>query len=154
ATPPGGHLAGKDAGAPGGDRSSLAALGFLTLGRRFLNNQDDIVDDRIDVVTRGTLGLTVTCARCHDHKFDPIPTKDYYALHGVFASTEEPSERPLLGPLQDSPEYQDYLKQKAKIQNEIVEFTAKEVAKLIGELRQDVGNYMLGSRDAVRLDDQ
>ena len=48
------------------------AMGFLTLGRRFINNKHDIIDDRIDVVTRGLMGLTVTCARCHDHKYDPI----------------------------------------------------------------------------------
>ncbi len=68
----------------------LAATGFLTLGRRFLNNNQDIIDDRIDVVTRGMMGLTVTCARCHDHKYDPIPSADYYSLYGVFASTHEP----------------------------------------------------------------
>jgi len=135
------------------DRRALAALGFLTLGRRFLNNQNDIIDDRIDVVTRGMLGLTVTCARCHDHKFDPIPTKDYYALHGVFASTEEPAERPLLGPLLDSPQYQDYLKQKAKIEAEIPEYKGREVAKFIDELRQHVGDYLLGAHDAVGLED-
>ncbi|MBC7965055.1 MAG: DUF1549 domain-containing protein, partial [Fuerstia sp.] len=56
------------------DPAQLAAMGYLTLGRRFLNNPHDIIDDRIDVVTRGMLGLTATCARCHDHKFDPIPT--------------------------------------------------------------------------------
>ncbi len=67
----------------------LAAMGFLTLGRRFLGVTHDIIDDRIDVVTRGTLGLTVACARCHDHKFDPIPTRDYYALYGVFQSSAE-----------------------------------------------------------------
>jgi hypothetical protein len=137
----------------GDDKRNLAALGFLTLGRRFLNNQNDIIDDRIDVVTRGTLGLTVACARCHDHKFDPIPTKDYYALHGVFASSEEPGELPLLAPLHDSPEYQDYLKEKAKIEAEIPEFKAKEVAKFIEELRQHVGDYLLGARDAVKLED-
>src|SRR6267142_5988852 len=135
----------------GSDKRSLAALGFLTLGRRFLNNQNDIIDDRIDVVTRGTLGLTVACARCHDHKFDPIPTKDYYALHGVFASSEEPAEFPLLAPLRDSPDYQDYLKEKAKIELEIPEYKDKEVAKFIGELRQHVGEYLLGARDAARL---
>ncbi|HEY0551578.1 MAG TPA: DUF1549 domain-containing protein, partial [Verrucomicrobiae bacterium] len=63
----------------GDDKRPLAALGFLTLGRRFLNNQPDIIDDRIDVVSRGLMGMTVACARCHDHKFDPIPTKDYYS---------------------------------------------------------------------------
>jgi hypothetical protein len=67
----------------------LAAMGFLTLGRRFLGLQDDIIDDRIDVVCRGTMGLTVSCARCHDHKYDPIPTTDYYALYGVFDSCAE-----------------------------------------------------------------
>ncbi|HVL39635.1 MAG TPA: PSD1 and planctomycete cytochrome C domain-containing protein [Fimbriimonadaceae bacterium] len=71
------------------DRAALAAMGFLTLGRRFLNNEHDIIDDRIDVTMRGFQGLTVACARCHDHKFDPIPTQDYYSLYGVFASSQE-----------------------------------------------------------------
>src|SRR2546429_5956066 len=62
-------------------------MAFLSLGRRFLNNVPDIIGDRMDVSCRGLLGLTVACARCHDHKFDPILTKDYYALAGVFAST-------------------------------------------------------------------
>ncbi|MBI4663290.1 MAG: DUF1553 domain-containing protein [Verrucomicrobia bacterium] len=69
--------------------ADLAALGFLTLGRRFLGVIHDIIDDRIDVLMRGTQALTVGCARCHDHKFDPISTKDYYALYGVFASCTE-----------------------------------------------------------------
>ncbi len=56
-------------------------------------------EDRVDVVSRGLLGLTVACARCHDHKFDPIPTEDYYALAGVFASTEMYNQ-----PLDDSVE--------------------------------------------------
>jgi hypothetical protein len=67
----------------------LAAMGFLTLGRRFLGVTHDIIDDRIDVLMRGTQGLTVACARCHDHKFDAIPTRDYYALYGVFQSSAE-----------------------------------------------------------------
>ncbi|MBS0264388.1 MAG: DUF1549 domain-containing protein, partial [Planctomycetes bacterium] len=52
----------------GENSPALAALGFITVGRRFLNNNHDTIDDRIDVVTRGTMALTVTCARCHDHK--------------------------------------------------------------------------------------
>jgi len=75
-----------------GEENPLAAMGFLTVGRRFLNNPHDIIDDRIDVLTRGTMGLTVTCARCHDHKYDPIPTKDYYSLYGVLASSVEPKD--------------------------------------------------------------
>jgi hypothetical protein len=73
------------------DRSSLAAMGYLTLGRRFLGNMHDIIDDRIDVTMRGFQGMTVACARCHDHKYDPISAKDYYALYGVFASSTEPN---------------------------------------------------------------
>ncbi|MCA9178459.1 MAG: PSD1 domain-containing protein [Planctomycetales bacterium] len=68
------------------------AMGFLTLGRRFLNNIHDIIDDRIDVVSRGTMALTVSCARCHNHKFDPIPTEDYYSLYSVFFSSDEPKD--------------------------------------------------------------
>jgi hypothetical protein len=68
---------------------SIAALGFLTLGRRFLDLAPDIIDDQIDVLMRGTQALTVSCARCHDHKFDPIPTRDYYSLYGVFQGSEE-----------------------------------------------------------------
>jgi hypothetical protein len=80
------------------NQAAAPAMGFLTLGRRFINSQHDIIDDRIDVVTRGLMGLTVSCARCHDHKYDPITMDDYYALYGVFASSHEPGDQatPLL----------------------------------------------------------
>ncbi|MCA8982446.1 MAG: PSD1 domain-containing protein [Planctomycetaceae bacterium] len=71
------------------DPAQLAAMGFLTIGRRFLGVTHDIIDDRIDVVSRGTMGLTVGCARCHNHKYDPIPTADYYSLYGVFQNCTE-----------------------------------------------------------------
>ena len=75
------------------DKDSHIALGFLGLGPKYYRRNDPSVmadewEDRVDVVSRGLLGLTVACARCHDHKFDPIPTSDYYALAGVFAGTE------------------------------------------------------------------
>ncbi|RLS56201.1 MAG: DUF1553 domain-containing protein [Planctomycetota bacterium] len=72
-----------------GEKAHLAAMGFLTLNRRFLGVTHDIYDDRIDVITRGTMALTVACARCHDHKYDPIPTTDYYSLYGVFLNSRE-----------------------------------------------------------------
>jgi hypothetical protein len=70
------------------------ATAFLALGPKNLSERNrlqftmDVVDEQIDVLTQAFLGLTVACARCHDHKFDPIPTKDYYALAGIFRSTE------------------------------------------------------------------
>ncbi len=87
------------------DPSAAPAMGFLTLGRRFINNKHDIIDDRIDVVTRGLLGLTGACARCHDHKYDPITMDDYYAMYGVFASCNEPHDEaaPLLMTDLDTP---------------------------------------------------
>jgi hypothetical protein len=91
--------------APRAKRNDLRALGYLGAAPVYHKDQrlsadvtygfmSDDWDDRIDAVTRGVLGLTVACARCHDHKFDPILTKDYYALAGVFASTMR-AERPL-----------------------------------------------------------
>ena len=72
----------------------LDAMGMLTLGRRFLQNADDIADDRIDVVTRGLMGVTAACARCHDHKFDAVTQADYYSLHGAFMGSSEPGDEP------------------------------------------------------------
>ena len=73
----------------------LAALGFITVGNRFQNN-DDTIDERIDATTKGFLGLTVACSRCHDHKFEPIPAADYYSLHGIFSSVIEPQQNPVI----------------------------------------------------------
>lgn len=86
----------------------LAALGFLTLGRRFLNSTPDIIDDRIDVVMRGTQGLTMACSRCHDHKFDPLPTAEYYSLYAIFNSSEEPKELPQLKPFARTKETEEF----------------------------------------------
>ena len=136
----------------GEKKEPLAAMGFLTLGRRFLNNQHDIIDDRIDVVSRGLLGLTVGCARCHDHKFDPIPTKDYYSLYGVFASSREPNEKPLLGTT--PPKYDEYLAEKKKRQENLTKFqTTKEKEALAG-LRHKVSDYLLAWHEFQHLADK
>ncbi|HZK80411.1 MAG TPA: DUF1549 domain-containing protein, partial [Humisphaera sp.] len=79
---------------PAEHNAHLIATGFLAIGVKDLNEKDrikylmDNVDEQIDVTTRSIMALTVACARCHDHKFDPIPTADYYALAGIFRSTE------------------------------------------------------------------
>jgi len=98
------------------DKDALRiATGFLAIGVKRHNSgkqsfRADIIDDQIDVTSRAVLGLSVACVRCHDHKFDPIPTQDYYALAGIFQSTEllygtikqkysnHPSEVVALGP--------------------------------------------------------
>lgn len=85
------------------DPAAAPASGFLTLGRRFLNNPHDIIDDRINVITRGLLGLTVACARCHDHKYDAISSADYYALYGVLNSCDEQKRDDLPPRLVDKP---------------------------------------------------
>jgi len=133
------------------DKRSLAALGFLTLGRRFLNNEADIIDDRIDVMSRGLMGMTMSCARCHDHKFDPIPTADYYSLYGVFASSHEPAEKPLLGVMPK--EYQDYLAEKQKRERALEEYKSKKENEALRALRQRAGEYMLAAYDSDHLAD-
>ena len=100
----------------------LAALGFLTLGRRFLNSTADIIDDRIDVVMRGTQGLTMACARCHDHKFDPLPTTEYYSLYAIFNSSQEPKELPPLKPFARTKETDEFEAELAVRQKKLDDF--------------------------------
>jgi hypothetical protein len=127
----------------------LAALGYLTLGRRFLNNQHDIIDDRLDVVFRGMQALTVQCARCHDHKYDPIPTADYYSLYGVFASSEEPSEKPLLGTNPDRVASAAYETERDKRVNELEEFRTTKTAETLDRLRAQVGDHLLCAQETM-----
>jgi len=130
--------------------TNLTALGFLTVGDRFMGMPNDIINDRIDVVTKGFLGLTVTCARCHDHKFDPIPTADYYSLHGIFASTTEPQAETVIQKIENTPDYLDYFKKRNELDKEKerldAEFKAlrrtldrEKLRQLQREVRQNVG---------------
>lgn len=89
--------------APDDPFRQFAGLGFLGLGAQYYKNSDkakaeaDELDDTIDTLTRGFMGLTVSCARCHDHKFDPISIEDYYALAGIFQGRNY-AEIPLASP--------------------------------------------------------
>ncbi len=89
---------------------NLAALGFYNVGERFINDRLLIADDRIDVIGRGLLGLTVACARCHDHKFDPIPSRDYYAIYSILNSSDEPDDTvmPIIGKAANDSDAKDY----------------------------------------------
>ncbi|HZK82972.1 MAG TPA: DUF1553 domain-containing protein, partial [Humisphaera sp.] len=119
----------------GEDKRPLAAMGFLTLGRRFLNQVPDIVDDRIDVVCRGTMAMTVGCARCHNHKFDPIPTKDYYSLYAIFNNSPDMKNPPMIGEPEHNASYVRFQKELAKRQGEIDRFLAEKYAALVPPMR-------------------
>ena len=140
----------------GRDRRPLTAMGFLTLGGHFMSNPHDILDDRIDVVTRGLLGLTVTCARCHDHKFDPISAKDYYALYGVFASSIEPMEPPLFEEPPQTREYEGFRKELEKREQALAEFVRSKRQQVCQGARTCAAEYLLAAhalRGRPRIDD-
>ena len=122
------------------DDPRLAALGFITVGKRFDNN-DDTIDERIDTTTKGFLGLTVSCARCHDHKFDPIPAADYYSLHGVFASTIDPLVDPVIRGARTAPAAvrADYEKQLRQYMDENVRGYYKYIGGQITLLHKGYG---------------
>lgn len=131
-----------------GDPKPLRALGYLTLGPRFMNNLHDILDDQIDVVTRGMMGLTVTCARCHDHKYDPISQADYYALYGIFRSSAEPLIPPQFAPLPETDEARAFTVELAKRTKPLEEFVHRKHAMLVDGCRTRVEEYLLAAREA------
>lgn len=130
--------------------SDLAAMGFLTLGRRFLGVVHDIIDDRIDVLMRGTQALTVACARCHDHKFDPIPTKDYYALYGVFASCTE-KMIPLSEAQLKSPTSADFAKGLEERVEKYHQMMQQKRAEFSHRFRTNVADYLVAVLDVKKL---
>ncbi|MBI5761005.1 MAG: DUF1553 domain-containing protein [Planctomycetales bacterium] len=145
----------------------LTATGFLCIGPKMLAEDDpvkmqmDIIDEQVDTIGRAFLGLTLGCARCHDHKFDPIPTADYYSLAGIFKGTKTMDnfsvvarwqERPLATPeaLKKRDEHQQRIAdQKAKI-GKVVEQANND---LLRDARQHVGDYLLAAEDQRRLDE-
>ncbi|MGF1583309.1 MAG: PSD1 and planctomycete cytochrome C domain-containing protein [Gemmataceae bacterium] len=132
------------------DKQALAAMGFLTVGRRFRNNVHDIIDDRIDVVSRGLLGLTVSCARCHDHKYDPIPTEDYYSLYGVFASSSEPKILPIIVKTEGNPALLPFQEGLAKRQKDLDERLDDAYVNAVTKFRLNVADYLLEARNVSK----
>jgi hypothetical protein len=132
------------------EKDHLAAMGFLTVGRRFLNNVHDIIDDRIDVTFRTFQGLTVTCARCHDHKYDPVPIKDYYSLYGVFASSQEPKDLPLLESPKDTPEVRAFEAELKKREEVVRTVREKLRTEYLTKLKAPdaIAEYLRAARDA------
>jgi hypothetical protein len=127
----------------------LAALGFLSLGGRFMGNIHDIIDDRIDVICRGLMSLTVTCARCHDHKFDPIPAQDYYSLYGVLASAREPEILPEARHPEQTPAYTRFVKELESRRRKLSEFVAGKHRKMVESTKLRAAEYMIAAQKAL-----
>jgi hypothetical protein len=120
---------------------SLAALGFLTVGMQY-RNKHDVIDDQIDVVSRGLLGLTVACARCHDHKYDAIPTEDYYSLYATLASSQVPDRMPLIGESPTGKPFEDYRDQLEQAQGQYDDMSREQTEVMRGRLRMQIGLYL------------
>jgi PAS domain-containing protein len=120
---------------------ALAALGFLTVGMQF-RNPHDVIDDQIDVVTRGLMGLTVACARCHDHKYDPVPTRDYYSLYSIFASSKTPELFPIIGQPSRALNFQEYQTELTRRQGVYRDMARDQTEVMRGRLRMQVGLYL------------
>ncbi|MCA8989981.1 MAG: DUF1553 domain-containing protein, partial [Planctomycetaceae bacterium] len=122
------------------DDPDQAALGLIAV-TPMLTNPHDFADDMIDTVSRGLLGLTVACARCHDHKFEPIPTADYYSLYGVFRSIEKPAPEdfeayPLIqAEAPSAAQQEEFETEKAKIDKKIQ--AALKSKRIIGAQRKE-----------------
>ncbi|MBM3981738.1 MAG: DUF1549 domain-containing protein [Planctomycetes bacterium] len=130
------------------DAGAQAALGFLTVGGHFMNNTHDIIDDRMDVVTRGLMGLTVTCARCHDHKFDPIPAADYYSLYGVLRSATEPTVPPVVGTAPSGWSALAYSIELHRREKALIDFVTAKHTALVTGARTRVAGYLLAAHAA------
>ena len=143
------------------NRRGIIATGFLALGPKAVAQQDkkrmlyDVYDEQIEVVSKAMLGLTVACARCHDHKFDPILTKDYYSLAGIFASTRsfrDPSRHVsslFFKPLVPQADYQRYQAEQRAITNKRIELdnlADMEIEAYVEAQADSVAEHMLAAR--------
>ncbi len=140
------------------------ATGFLSLGAKMLAEDDpvkmemDIVDEQLDTTARAFMGLTVGCARCHDHKFDPITHADYYSMAGIFRSSKTMEnfkvvakwhEYPLAPP-DEVKKLRDHEEKVEKKQKEINQITGEENRKLSADERRKISSYLLASDDLMR----
>jgi hypothetical protein len=140
---------------PAEDRSRLLpALGFFGIGPWFTG--DDVVfvearanerDDKIDALTKGFLGLTVTCARCHNHKYDPISQKDYYALAGVFANSGFWEYN--LAPEKEVEAYQAQRKKVRAAEDALEEYAQTSALRVAETLARQIPEYMMAVRKTV-----
>jgi cytochrome c553 len=142
------------------NRRGLVATGFLALGQKALAQQDkkkllfDMYDEQVDTISKGILGVTLSCARCHDHKFDPLLSRDYYSLVSILAATRNfedaaPHVSKLLfkplGTKEDTERYQKAKEALTAKQNEADDFLDQQIDKYIAALVPRSADYMLAA---------
>jgi len=152
-----------DTGNPDARSERIIATGFLTLGPKMLAEDDpmkmemDIVDEQVDAIGGAFLGLTLGCARCHDHKFDPVSAADYYAVAGILKSTQSMDnfkvvatwhERPLGSPAEIEA-FADHTAQLAKKKAEISERTEIATSAVIATARERIADYLLAATEQL-----
>ena len=143
------------------NRRGIVATGFLALGAKAIANPDkqkmmyDIYDEQVDVTSKAFLGVTMACARCHNHKFDPIYTKDYYSFVSIFASTKQFSDtsggvaKLLYVPLVPDEQYAAYKAQQDKLTRmrvSIDEIAGEDAEKYTRTQSARLADYMLAAR--------
>jgi hypothetical protein len=145
----------------------IVATGFLSLGAKMLAEDDpvkmemDIIDEQIDTLGKAVLGMTFGCARCHDHKFDPISAHDYYAFAGIFKSTKTMDNFNVVARWQERPialpevvAERDRQKAAAEaVQAEITQRMQQETDRITSEARLQLAAYMLAAERQLRLDE-
>ena len=144
------------------NRRGVIATGFLALGPKALAQQDkkkmlyDVYDEQIDVLSKAFLGITVACARCHDHKFDPIRTRDYYSMVSIFASTRNFADsgthvsKMLYTPLVAGQLYEDFKAHRLKIiyqHLDVDEALAEYLEKIALDRNTRLADYMVAARE-------
>ncbi len=143
---------------PGANQETKTATGFLALGAKVLAEKDldklfmDVIDEQIDTVSKAFLGMTIACARCHDHKFDPLSQRDYFALAAIFKSTKTIFEKS--GTIKFWHEHlfasEDEAKRVAEIDKKLAEmkkaasgYQSKETVRLRGAARSKATEYLI-----------
>jgi cytochrome c553 len=146
----------------GDDPDRLTGTGFMTLGPKLLAEPDkqkmkmDIADEQLDTLGKAVLALTLGCARCHDHKFDPIPQRDYYSLLSIFTSTRTMKNLATVAqaferPLPTGEKAEDAAARERKIEEKLA--TVKRITdelrtKVLADARANVAAYLLATADA------
>lgn len=142
------------------------ATGFLSLGAKMLAEDDpvkmqmDIIDEQVDTLGRAFMGLTLGCARCHEHKFDPIPQEDYYGLAGIFKSTKTMENFSVVAKWQELPlAAPDVVAKRSEqqqridsIKSTIAQKLQSETADVLQKARRQVGDLLLAAHAQSRLD--